>query len=106
MSVLRIYCASTDLLSFIDPLDRLALFDYKTVRDWPTEERHQLLAVTHRDIHIAHRNVADITQYLDDQAAQLAVCAGAREDNVPLMTVETFPRMTSGIRVILDRTPR
>ena len=84
--------ASTDLLSFIDPLpmDRLALFDNNTVRDWPAEDRHQLLAVAHRDIHIARSNFANLTQYLDNQAAQLAVCAGAGDDNVPLMIVETF----------------
>ena len=58
------------------------------------------------DIHIDRRNVADLTQYLDDQAAQLAMCAGAEEDNVPLTTVETFPRITGGVRAILDSTPR
>ena len=90
---------STDLLSFIDPLpmDRLELFDNNTVCDWPAEDRHQLLAVAHRDIHIARRNVANLTQYLDEQAAQLAMCAGARDDSVPLMTVETFPRLTGGV---------
>ena len=40
-------CASTDPL----PMDRLALFDNNTVRDWPAEDRHQLLAVTLRDTH-------------------------------------------------------
>ena len=98
--------ASTDMLSFIDPLpmDRLALFDNNTVCDWPAEDRHQLLTVAPRDIHIAHRNVADLAQYLDDQAAQLAVCAGAGDDNVPLMTVKTFPMMTGGVRAIIDST--
>ena len=34
--------ASTDLLSYIDPLpmDRLALYDPHTVRDWPAEDRN------------------------------------------------------------------
>ena len=55
---------------------------------------------------MARRSVADLMQHLDVQAAQLAVCAGAGEDNVPLMTVETFLRMTGGVRAILDSTPR
>ena len=100
--------ASTDLLSFIDPLpmDRLALFDNNTVHDWPAEDRHQLLAVAHRDLHITHRNIADLTQYLDEQAAQLAMCAGAGDDSIPLMTVESFPRLTGGVRAILDNIQR
>ena len=114
--------ASTDLLSFIDPLpiDRLALFDNNSVRDWPAEDRQQILAVTHRDLHVARRNVADLTQYLDEQAAQLAVCASAGDDSrreraanqepqspsVPLMTVETFPRLAGGVRAVLDSTQR
>ena len=48
--------------------------------------------------------VADLTQYLDEQASQLAMCAGAGDDSVPLMTVETFPRLTGGVRAILDST--
>ena len=98
--------ASTDLLSFIDPLpmDRLALFDNNTVCDWPGEDRHQLLAVAHRDLHIACRNVTDLTQYLDEQAAQFAMCAGAGDDSVPLMTVDTFPILTGGVRAMLDCT--
>ena len=43
------------------------------------------VASTHRDPHVARRNVADLTRYLDDQAAQLAVYAGAGEDTIPLM---------------------
>ena len=78
-------------------MDRLALFVNNTVRDWPVEDRHQLLAVTHRNIHIVHRNVTDLIQYLDEQAAQLAMCAGAGDDSIPLMTVETFPRLTGGV---------
>ena len=98
--------ASTDLLSFIDPLpmDRLALHDSHTVRDWPAEDRNQLLAVAHLDLHVARRNVADLTRYLEDQAAQLAMCAGAGEDIVPLMMMATFPRLTGGVREILDNT--
>ena len=98
--------ASTDLLDFIDPLpmDRLALHDHQTARDWPAEDRRQLLAVAHRDLYVARRNVADLTRYLDDQAAQLAVYADAGDESVPLMTVDTFPRLTGGIRAVLEDT--
>ena len=97
---------STDLLSFIDPLpmDRLALHNYSIARYWPAEDKHQLLAVAHRDLHVARRNVADLTRCLDDQAVQLAVYAGAGEDTIPLMTMETFPRLTGGVRAVLDDT--
>ena len=81
-------------------MDRLTLRDHLTARDWPAEDRRQLLAVAHRDLYVARRNVADLTRYLDDQAAQLAVYA----QSVPLMTVETFPRLTGGIRAVLDDT--
>ena len=95
--------ASTDLLSYTDPLpmDRLALHDARAVRDWPLADREQL-AVAHRDLHMARRNVAELTSYLDDKAAHLAVCAGAEDDGLPLMTVETFPRLTGGVRAVLD----
>ena len=50
--------------------------------------------LAHRDLHVTRRNVAELTQYLDEQAAQFAMCAGAAgEDSVPLMTMETFPRL-------------
>ena len=62
--------------------------------------------MAHRDLHVARRNVADLTQYLDGQAAQLAVCASAGDDSVPLMTVETFPRLAGGVRAVLDSTQR
>ena len=89
-AVLGTCIASTDLLTFIDPLpiDRLALHNHHTAPDWPAEDRRQLLAVAHRDLYIAHRNVADLTRYLDDQAAQLAVYADAGDESVPLMTVD------------------
>ena len=98
--------ASTDLLSFINmlPMDRLALHDHRTARDWPAEDKSQLLAVTHHDLHVARRNVAVLTRYLDDQAAQLAMYADAGENTIPLMTVETFPRLTGGVRAVPDDT--
>ena len=83
-------------------MDRLALHDARAVRDWPAEDRTQLLAVAHRDLHVARRNVAELTRYLDDQAAHLSICAGAAEDIIPLMTVETFPWLAGGVRAILD----
>ena len=85
-------------------MDRLALHDHRTARDWPAEDRCQLLAVAHRDLHVARRNVTDLTRYLDDHAAQLAVCADAGDELVPLMAVETFPRLTGGMRAVLDDT--
>ena len=85
-------------------MDRLALHDHRASRDWPAGDRRQQLAVAHRDIHVARRNVADLTRYLDDQAAQLAVYAEAGENDIPLMTVETFPRLTGGVRAVLDDT--
>ena len=48
--------------------------------------------------------MAELTHYLDDQAAHLAACAGAQEDHIPLMTMETFPRLTGGVRAALDDT--
>ena len=98
--------ASTGLLDFIDllPMDQIALHDHQTARDWPAEVRRQLLAVAHRNLYIARQNVADLTRYLDDQAAELAVYADAGDESVLLMTVETFPRLTGGIRAVLDDT--
>ena len=88
--------ASTNLLSFIDPLpmDRLALYDLHTVCEWPAEDRTQLLAVAHRDLHVARRNIANLMRYVDDQAAHLAVCAGAGEDtSMPYSTVPNNRRL-------------
>ena len=98
--------ASENLLSFIDPLpmDRLILHDTQAVRGWPSTERDQLLAVPHRDLHVARRNVAELTRYLDDQSAHLAACAGAEADHIPLMMVETFPRLPA-IRSDFLNTP-
>ena len=56
------------------------------------------------DLDVARRNVADLTRYLDDQAAQLAMYADAGEDTIPLMTVETFPRLTGGVWAVLEYT--
>ena len=95
---------SEDLLSYLDPLpmDRLILHDAQAVRGWPSTDRDQLLAVTHRDLHVARRNVADLTRYSDVQSAHLAACVGADDDHIPLMTVETFPRLPGGVRAALN----
>ena len=100
------YITSEDLLSYIDPLpmDRLILHDAQAVRGWLSTERDQLLAVTHRDLHVARRDVTELTRYLDAQSAHLAACVGAEDVHIPLMTVETFPVMTSSVRAILDST--
>ena len=83
-------------------MDRLVLHDARFVRNWSSADRDQLLAVAHRDLHVAGRNVAELTRYLDDQTAHLATCAGAGEDSMPLMTVETFPSLTGSVRAVLD----
>ena len=92
--------ASEDLLSYIDPLpmDRLILHDAQVVRGWLSTERDQLLAVAHLDVHVARRNVADITRYLDIHYAHLAAYAGAGDDSIPLITVETFPRLLDSLQ--------
>ena len=51
---------------------------------------------------VARRNVADLTRYLDLHSAHLAVCLGALEDTLPMMSSETFPRVSGGVRSILD----
>ena len=96
--------ASEDMLSFIDPLpmDRLILHDAQAVWGWPSTESDQLFAVTHCDLHVARRNVADIKRYLDNHSAHLVACAGTEEDHIPLMTVETFPRLPGDIWVAFD----
>ena len=42
------------------------------VRSWPTVAREELLAVAHRDMVVARRNVADLTRYLDLHSAHIA----------------------------------
>ena len=83
-------------------MDWLLLHEALSVRDWRSTDRDQLLAVAHQDIHVARQNVADLTRYLDVQSAHLAACAGAGDDSLPLMTVETFPRLPGGVRAALD----
>ena len=50
------------------------------------------------------RNMAELTRYLDIQSTHIAACSGALDDNLPMMSAETFPRLTGGIRSALDET--
>ena len=61
--------------------------------------------ITHIFIYIiARRNLAELTQYLDNQSTHLAACTGANDDSIPFMSAETFPRMLGGIRSALAET--
>ena len=59
---------------------------------WPNAARDEVLAVAHRDLAADRRNVA--------------ACAGALGDTVPLMSAEKFPRMPGGIRSALQEARR
>ena len=95
--------ASLDLLTFLEPLpmDRLLLHEVHATRGWPSTDWDQILAVAHRDLHVARHNVAELTRYLDLHYAHLSSCAGAMDNSLPLMTVETFPRLPGGVRAVL-----
>ena len=77
-AVSRVSLASTDLLYYVEPLplDQLVCHSADTVLSWPAAARDELLAVAHRDIAVARRN---LTLYLDTQSAHLAACAGAMD---------------------------
>ena len=96
--------ASTRLLSCTDPfpLDRLSRQTAQAVRSWPAADRDQLLAVAHRDLHVARQNIAELILYADDLVAHLAACAGAEDNSIPLLSAETFPRLDGGIRAALQ----
>ena len=72
------------------------------MRSWPTARREDLLAVAYFDMAVARRNMADLTRYLDIQSTHIAACSGALDDNLPLLSAETSPRLTGGIRSALD----
>ena len=59
--------ASTELQSFVEPLplDQLMHHTPRSVQSWPTAARDEILAVAHRDLAVARRNVAEFTHYLD-----------------------------------------
>ena len=103
-AVSSVSIASTDLLYYVEPLplDQLVCHSAHTVRSWPTVAREELLAVTHQDMAVARRNLADLTRYLDLHSAHLTACSGALEDTLPRMSAEIFPRISGGVRSILD----
>ena len=100
--------ASMELQTFVEPLplDQLLCHTPSTVQTWPTTAREEILAVAHRDLAVARRNIADFTYYLDVHAVHLSACAGALDDTVPLMSAETFPRLPGGIRSALREIKR
>ena len=77
---------------------RFLLSDTRT----PISARGELFAVARRDIAVARRNLARITQYVDLQDDHLAACEGGLDDGIPLMTVKMFSRPTGGIQSVLD----
>ena len=107
-AVASISIASTDLLLHVGPLpmEQLILHATATVCDWPHGARGELFAVARRDIAVARRNLARMTQYVDLQDDHLAACDGALDDGIPLMTVEMFSRPTGGIQSVLDVVDR
>ena len=102
--VASISIASTDLLLHVGPLpmEQLILHDTPTVCGWPNSARGELFAVARRDIEVARRNLASMTQYVDLQDDHLAACEGGLDDGIPLTTVKMFPRPTGGIQSVLD----
>ena len=100
--------ASFDLQTFVEPLplDQLLCYAPSTVQSWPTAAHEDILAIAHRDLVVARRNISDFSYYLDTHAAHLAACAGALDDTVPLMAAETFPRLPGGIRSALTEIRR
>ena len=107
-AVSSVSITSTDLLYYMEPLplDQFIYHDVQAVRAWPDAARKELLAVAHQDIAVAGRNLTDMTRYLDMHAAHLAACSGGLNDSLPLMSVETFPHATGGIRLALDEADR
>ena len=100
--------ASMELQTFVEPLplDQLICHTPSAVQAWPTAAREEVLAVAHRDLAVARRNVADFMYYLDLHSAHLAAWVGALDDTVPLMSAETFPRLPGGIRSALQEVRR
>ena len=100
-AVSSVSLTSSDLLSYVEPLPLDQFHSADTVQSWPVAARDELLAVAHRDIAVARRNLADLTIYLDNQSTHLAACTGAMDDSLPLMSLETFPHVPGGIRSAL-----
>ena len=62
-AVSSVSLASTDLLYYVEPLllVQLVCHSADTVRSWPAAGRDELLAIAHRDMAVARRNMADLT---------------------------------------------
>ena len=75
---------------------------FVTVCGWPSSARSELFVVARRDIAVAGRYLASMTQYVELHDDHLAACDGGLDDSIPLMTVEMFPRPTGGIQSVLD----
>ena len=103
-SVPDLCIASANLLSLIDPLpmDRLSRHTVAAICSWPAVDRHHILAVANRDVRVARQNLAELQLDVDDHAAHIANCASADDDEIPLLSAETFPRLEGGIRAALD----
>ena len=95
---------SSSLLSALDPLplDRISRHTVEEISLWPAADRHAILAVANRDVHVARQNIAELMLYVDDHAAHLANCASANDDSLTLMSAELIPRLEGGIRAVLD----
>ena len=92
-AVSNVSLASTDLLSHVEPLslNQLICHSANTVCSWPATRQDDLLAVTYHDMAVAGRNMAELTCYLNIQSTHIAACSGALDDNLPMMSAETFP---------------
>ena len=107
-SVPDLCIASSNLLSVVDPLplDRLSHHTVAAIRSWPSTDRRHILAVASRDIRVARQNLAELQLYVDDHATHVANCAGTDDDDIPLMSAETFPCLEGGVRVALEEVDR
>ena len=103
-AVLDLCIASSNLLSLMDPLpmDRLSRHTVAAIRSWPAADRHDILAVSNRDVRVARQNLAELQLYVDDHAAHLANCASADDDSIALMSAELLPHLEGGIRAAID----
>ena len=107
-AVSSVSLGSTDLLYYIKllPMDQMLYHEVQAAHAWPESACDELLAVAQRDVAVVRQNLAEMTRYLDIHAAHLAACSGALDYTLSLMSVETFPRATGGIRSALDDASR
>ena len=95
-----------DLATGIDAIIGTDVLGYHTTWTLKTAPCSRCFTSANRDIHIARQNLAELQLYIDDHAAHVANCAGANDDEVPLMSAETFPRLEGGIRAALEEVNR